>query len=522
MESKFHDNHDTFERAVTDPEIFCVTWEQVPGRGAIEQQQETIISNAAAAAASGRIHAVGITDNPGGNPSLSVELLCAEIKRLGIDPLVHFACRDKNRNAIESLLYGLERCHARNLLIVTGDYPSAEGFCGTSRPVFDLDPVHVLQLISHMNNGLSYRYLGREVRLSPTRFFAGVAISPFKKTEAELSGQYYKLRKKIAAGARFAITQIGYDPRKFHELILWLRREGMNLPVLANIFVLSFASARFMAAGNVPGCVVPPKLLAELSREHDMPDKGRSARLVRAARFYAIAKGMGYSGVHIGGHNLTCDMVVEIIQRGEDFLPSWQDLLDACNYAPGTLFYYYFQSKPTSFLNSDIPAFRDETLSPPLVYRFFRFVHHVCFDPCGPLYRILAMLARIIDRSPKASAVFSRIEHLIKVCLFNCADCGDCALSDTAYLCPMSECAKQQRNGPCGGSDDGWCEVYPGRKRCVWVRVYERLKAERRASFKTAAIVPPCDWGLWQTSSWLNYFLGRDHSSKSKQAPLCR
>ena len=507
----------TFEKAVKDPEIFCVTWEQVPGRGAVERQQEAILSNAAAAAASGRIHALGITDNPGGNPSLSVELLCAEIKRLGIEPLVHFACRDKNRNAIESLLYGLERCNARNLLVLTGDYPSTEGFCGTSRPVFDLDPVHVLQLISCMNNGFSYWYLGREVRLSPTHFFAGVAISPFKKTEAELAGQYNKLRKKIAAGAQFAITQIGYDPRKFHELILWLRQENLNIPVLANIFVLSYASARFIAAGNVAGCTVPPKLLEELSLEHNMPDKGRSARLMRAARFYAIAKGMGYAGVHIGGHNLTGEMVIEIIQRGEDLFPSWHDFLDSCNYVPRNLFYYYFQTMLESCLNSDIPTRRDDLSPPSFAYRFFRVVHRIFFDPCSPLYRVLAKLSRLIDRSPKASGILSRIEHLIKVCLFNCADCGDCALPDTAYLCPMSGCPKQQRNGPCGGSNDGWCEVFPGRKKCFWVRVYERQRFEQKTLFELTSIVLPCDWGLWQTSSWLNYFLGRDHSSKSKQ-----
>jgi len=168
-----------FKDAVLDPATFCITWEQIPGRGANEKQQEEIIRSAEQAAKSGRIHALGITDNPGGNPALSVELLCAELKRLGMESLVHFACRDKNRNAVESMLYGLERSHARNLLVISGDYPSPEGFGGTSRPVFDLDPVHVLQLIGEMNRGLEYQYLGRKQQLHPTSFFAGVGISPF-------------------------------------------------------------------------------------------------------------------------------------------------------------------------------------------------------------------------------------------------------------------------------------------------------------------------------------------------------
>jgi methylenetetrahydrofolate reductase (NADPH) len=78
----------------------------------------------------------------------------------------------------------------------------------------------------------------------------------------------------------------------------------------------------------------------------------------------------------------------------------------------------------------------------------------------------------------------------------------------------MSQCAKFQRNGPCGGSDNGWCEVYPDEKKCIWVRAYERLKEQRQEGFTDAPVVPPCDWQLWQSSSWLNYFLERDHSSK--------
>jgi len=80
--------------------------------------------------------------------------------------------------------------------------------------------------------------------------------------------------------------------------------------------------------------------------------------------------------------------------------------------------------------------------------------------------------------------IFHKLEHLTKVMLFDCKDCGDCALIDVAYLCPMSQCPKNQRNGACGGSFEGWCEVYPGKKQCVYVRAYARLKnmARRRNS----------------------------------------
>ena len=112
-----------YEHSLYDANTFSVTWELVPGRGAYEKAQQDLMDAAVKAAASGRVHALTITDNPGGGPALSAEMLGAEIGRLGIDPLVHLTCKDKNRNQLESLLYGLERAGVRNLLVMTGDLP---------------------------------------------------------------------------------------------------------------------------------------------------------------------------------------------------------------------------------------------------------------------------------------------------------------------------------------------------------------------------------------------------------------
>jgi methylenetetrahydrofolate reductase (NADPH) len=111
-------------------------------------------------------------------------------------------------------------------------------------------------------------------------------------------------------------------------------------------------------------------------------------------------------------------------------------------------------------------------------------------------------------------SIFHKLEHLAKVVLFDCKDCGDCALIDVAYLCPMSQCPKNQRNGACGGSFEGWCEVYPGKRQCIYVRAYARLKKHDELMHLDNDIVPPCNWDLYQTSSWINFYLGRDHASK--------
>ena len=92
--------------------------------------------------------------------------------------------------------------------------------------------------------------------------------------------------------------------------------------------------------------------------------------------------------------------------------------------------------------------------------------------------------------------------------------CGDCALFDTAFVCPMSQCPKGQRNGPCGGSMNGWCEVYPEEKECIYVRAYGRLKHYKEEETLKQGQVPPVDYDLRHTSSWLNFYMGRDHTAK--------
>ncbi len=513
LSSRLRERVNSFKEAILDPGTFCVTWEQVAGRGAFEMQQEEIIDNARKAARRGKIHAVSVTDNPGGNPAISTEILCTEIRKLGIEPLVHLAFRDKSRNEFESLLYGLAALGVRNLLVLTGDYPSSGGFQGQSRPVFDLDSVQGLQLVGMMNRGMEHEVRGRKKTLAATSFFAGAAVSPFKQTEAEVMGQYYKLKKKIESGAEFVISQLGYDARKFHELLLWLKAHGYRVPVLANIYVLPHGSARVMNANQIPGAVVTDELLAKVAEEARAEDKGRANRLLRAAKLYAVAKGMGFAGAHIGGHGLTYEMLEHIISTGEELAPNWRDLVPEFDF-PQKNGFYFFQKDEKTGLNLPEPAPRREKPSRPLIYYLARLAHTTLFEPKSPWFKMLRPFARFVHSRRALNLAFTDIEHIIKVILFSCMNCGDCALFDVAYLCPVSQCPKNQRNGPCGGSYEGWCEIYPNERKCIWVRAYKRLKAAGREAEIGDNFVPPCNWELWDTSSWLNFYLGLDHSSR--------
>ncbi len=501
-----------YQASLLDPEIFSITWELVPGRGAREKDQEALLAAAAQAAKGGRVHALTITDNPGGNPAISAEMLGVEVSKLGIEPLVHLSSKDKNRNQLEALLHGLERAGVRNLLVLTGDY-TYSGYQGRSKPVFDLDASQLLGLVTDLNRGLEVPTLRGTATLSPAHFFPGAAVSPFKAQESELMGQYYKLEKKLRAGAQFIVTQLGYDARKFHEVLLMMRRLGYgHVPLVGNIYVLPRGAAATMNRNGVPGCVVTDELLAQIEKEAETKDKGKASRLERAAKMYAMMRGMGFSGVHLGGHGLRYDDVEFILGKGEELAPNWQEFVHQFDY-PQPDGWYYFERDPQSGLNTETPAERSRRPGWSLNYALFRLLHASMFDQHGILFRPMRGLARLLDDSALEPA-FTRLEQLGKTVTNECMHCGDCGLPDVSYVCPTSQCPKGQRNGPCGGSFEGWCEVYPQKRHCIYVRAYTRLKHYGEEDTLRTNQVPPVNYDLWQTSSWLNFFMGRDHTAK--------
>lgn len=510
---KLAERRNSLKESVLGPDAFCLIWEQIPGLGAFERRQEAVLDNAARAAIGGKVCAISVTDNPGGNPAIATEVLSSEIHRRGIEPLVHVAFRDRSRNQCESLLYQLAALDINNLLVLTGDYPSVAGFQGTSRPVFDLDSVNGLRLIAEMNRGMEHQIMRKRTTLAPTDFFCGVAFSPFKRDEAEVMGQYYKLKKKIEAGADFIITQVGYDVRKLHELQLWLKAHGYAVPVVISDYVLPLATAKAMHDNRIPGCVVTDRLLAQVAAESDSPDRGRQARLDRAAKLYAIARGLGFSGVSVSGQDLPYESVEYVVGKGEEWRPSWPDLVREFDYPRENGFYYFGRDDRTG-LNVEAPAARMQKPVLSLSYYYSRAAHAVLFEPRSPVFKALRPLARAIDRGSMARKALSSYEFWNKAAIYGCQNCGDCALFDVAYLCPISQCPKNQRNGPCGGSHNGWCEIYENEKQCIWVRAYLRLKAQHREDGIGEGIVPPCDWELWGSSSWLNFYMGRDHVAK--------
>ncbi len=504
-----------FQTDILDPEQFVVTLELVPGRESTGRSVDTVMGIAKDAFSDGRVSAVSITDNPGGNPSLSPDAIGYRIFSIGMDVIVHFTCRDMNRVGMESRALQLAMMGMKNILALTGDY-SGKGFGGQGAPVFDLDSVN-LQIMLML--------IGKRVNAAgdPDGFFTGCAVSPFKRTEGECVAQYAKMSRKVAAGAQFVITQLGYDARKFHELIGIQRHMGLQIPSLGSVYLLTPNAARMMNQGRVPGAVVTDPLLRRVQMEWRDKKEGSAAAIERAARLGAVLQGLGYRGIHIGGIHRNFSAVGLILDRMAQIKDDWQALIPQFNYPQPDGFYAFGETPPAP---PAAPVFGLRSHPVPVVdrvlYPVMQYSHSLFFNFNSPLAPVFRTLCETLNSSTAGRLFMHLAEHPIKRMLLGCQQCGDCAIQHVGFLCPESGCPKHTRNGACGGSRHGMCEVNPDR-RCVWFRAHNRLAARGKVSEMCDGCVPPRMWELNNTSSWINFHLRRDHHSNGSEiAGFCR
>ena len=203
----------------------------------------------------GRVHGVNVTDCTAAVMRASSLSVCRLLYEMGHDPVMQMTCRDRNRIGMQSDLLGAHLLGIRNILCLTGDYPTV-GDHKDAKPVYDLDSVQVMQLVGGLNRGADYA--GHTLD-GTTEFYIGGAVTP----EADPVGpMLVKLETKVRAGAQFTQTQGIYQPDTFVTFMRAVRK--LNVKLLAGILLLRSAKmAEFMNA-NIPGVAVPDEMIAEL------------------------------------------------------------------------------------------------------------------------------------------------------------------------------------------------------------------------------------------------------------------
>ena len=111
---------------------------------------------------------------------------------------------------------------------------------------------------------------------------------------------------------------------------------------------------------------------------------------------------------------------------------------------------------------------------------------------CGAGVQFLSERYSDIPIFPAVNTTFIGVNQDIGWYEEKCRACGDCVLGMTAGICPVTLCAKSLFNGPCGGTNDGSCEISTDQP-CAWFQIYERLSKQNRLN-NIIEICPPNDW----------------------------
>jgi 5,10-methylenetetrahydrofolate reductase len=238
----------------------------------------------------GKVDAANVTDQQSSVMrlgSLVTSVLCVQG---GLEPIFQMTCRDRNRIALQSDLLGAWVMGIKNVLALTGDLP-ALGDHPQAKGVFDLDSVTLLMAIKRLNEG--FDLAGNELIGKPA-FFPGAVVKVESNTEAAYELQIAKMKKKVAAGAKFFQTQAVYDPKSFEKFMK--RVEKFKVPVMMGIIPLKTAGfARFMNA-NVAGVRVPDDLIQKMA---DAKKEDREKTGIQIAADLIKAMKPMCQGVHI-------------------------------------------------------------------------------------------------------------------------------------------------------------------------------------------------------------------------------
>jgi methionine synthase / methylenetetrahydrofolate reductase(NADPH) len=248
---------------------FITTVEIVPPKGVDPAPMFAQVRQLKAAG----VDAVNVPDGPRAQSRMGALLSALMIQReVGLEAVVHYACRDRNLLGMLSDLLGAAGAGIRNLLIITGDPPKM-GPYPEATAVFDIDSIGLTNLVSRLNRGLDP---GGNPIGQPTRFVIGVGVNP---AAPDLDRELKRFAWKVEAGAEFAVTQPVFDLDQLDRFLT--RVESFRIPIVAGIWPLvSLRNAEFLA-NEVPGISVPDSILERMRRASN---KGKEAALAEGVQ----------------------------------------------------------------------------------------------------------------------------------------------------------------------------------------------------------------------------------------------
>ena len=242
-----------------------------------------------------KVHGINVTDMQSACLKASSLGLCAQLKLAGLEPILQVTGRDRNRMAILGDILSAASFGIDTMLALTGDHPLV-GDCKQSKPVYDLDSVGILKMLTRMEE-TGCDCGGNPLAGGAPKFFKGAAVTPVYEP---MILQINKLRQKVDAGARYIQTQGIFDGESLKRFLDAVDKANIQVPIMAGIIPLKSAGmARFMNE-NVPGIAVPQDQIDALAAAKEAGRKPMDVGIdMAAALIRQIREENLCPGVHI-------------------------------------------------------------------------------------------------------------------------------------------------------------------------------------------------------------------------------
>jgi methylenetetrahydrofolate reductase (NADPH) len=244
----------------------------------------------------GLADAVNLTDGAGARPHLAAVMAAAMLVQEGVEPILQFTCRDRNRIALQSDLIAAAAAGVRNLLVLRGDDPSA-GDQPDTKAVFDLDARQLLDTARRLRDAGELPS-GRKVG-GRAEFFLGGADNPI---DPPAGWEPKGLQAKIDAGAQFVQTQFCMDAHVVRRYLARLAEHGITdkLSILIGIAPLRSAKSALWMKEKLFGTIIPDAIVARMEAASDPAAEGRAICVDLIAELCGVP---GVAGVHIMAPN---------------------------------------------------------------------------------------------------------------------------------------------------------------------------------------------------------------------------
>ncbi|MEH6954646.1 bifunctional homocysteine S-methyltransferase/methylenetetrahydrofolate reductase [Neobacillus drentensis] len=271
------------------------------------------------------IDSITLADNSLATVRISNESLGYLVKQeLGMRPLIHIACRDRNIIGLQSHLMGLHTLGMTDVLAITGDPARVGDFPGASS-VYDVSSFELIQMIKQLNEGLSFsgKDLGQK-----TDFSIAAAFNPNVRS---LDKAVKRLEKKVQFGADYFISQPVFSEEKLLEV--YEHTKHLNAPIYIGLMPLTSSKNAEFLHNEVPGIKIADSIRQRMAQLNDDPLQAAREGIAISKSLIDAALDL-FNGIYLITpflrYELTAELALYTRQRASE--------LRRTNYAENTIY----------------------------------------------------------------------------------------------------------------------------------------------------------------------------------------